>query len=351
MSRSSAQTSAKPASASASTEPSPLAARGRLTRPTSGSSRPARMRQSVVLPAPLGPTRPILSRSALRHDRSRKRTCPPNDLAIDSTAISASSQALDGLGLDLGDHAHLAGPAVRILVLARVLLGQCVDVLVGALLGHLHDAPAHLHVAIRVVRVLHGERDHRVRLEVLVFHAATRRVDANVRTVEVTPHGRDLGAAVAADGGEVAEGLLVEDVAVLVETRGHGYVLPVFNSASTENAWRTDLTASVPPMSTPMSSVSAISASVAPWSRTSSTRWSTQSKQFCETATASAVSSLCFLDSAPSANTSLPISPTARYTFIGDFSIRPLSRFFSVLRSWTCIERPPVKAPSSAWVG
>jgi hypothetical protein len=71
----------------------------------------------------------------------------------------------------------------------------------------------------------------------------------------------------------------------------------------TEKAWRTDFTASVPPISNPMSSVSAISASVAPWSRTSSTRWSTQSKQFWDTATASAVSSLCFFDSAPSANT------------------------------------------------
>src|SRR5258705_7402061 len=105
------------------------------------------MRQRVVLPAPLGPTSPVLSRSAMRHDRSRKRTCPPNDLAIDSTAISGSSHALDGLGLDLGDHAHLAGPAVRILFLAPVLLCQRVDVLVGSLLRHLHDAPAHLPVA------------------------------------------------------------------------------------------------------------------------------------------------------------------------------------------------------------
>ena len=70
-----------------------------------------------------------------------------------------------------------------------------------------------------------------------------------------------------------------------------------------------DTDASVPPISNPMSSVSAISASVAPWSRTSSTRWSTQSKQFCETATARAVSSLCFLEITPSANTFLPSSP------------------------------------------
>ena len=68
-----------------------------------------------------------------------------------------------------------------------------------------------------------------------------------------------------------------------------------------EKAWRTDLVAMEPPIKRPMSRVSAISASVAPWSRTSSTRCSIQSKQFWLTATASAVSSLCFLDSAPSA--------------------------------------------------
>ena len=79
----------------------------------------------------------------------------------------------------------------------------------------------------------------------------------------------------------------------------------------TENACRTDFTASVPPISTPMSSVSLISSSVAPRLRTSSTRWSTQSKQFCETATASAVSSLCFFEIAPSANTRFPRSPYA----------------------------------------
>ena len=54
----------------------------------------------------------------------------------------------------------------------------------------------------------------------------------------------------------------------------------------TEKAWRTDFTASVPPISTPISSVSLISSSVAPRLRTSSTRWSTQSKQFWDTATA-----------------------------------------------------------------
>src|SRR5207249_770267 len=84
------------------------------------------------------------------------------------------------------------------------------------------------------------------RLEIPVLHPAARRVDADVGPVEVAPHRSDLRSAVAADGGEVAERLLVEDVAVLVETRGHGHFLPALNCSSTENAWRIDLTARVP---------------------------------------------------------------------------------------------------------
>src|SRR6267143_2389710 len=249
-----------------------------------------------------------------------------------------SPHRLDGLGQDLHHHAHLARPTVGVLVLAQILLGERVDVIVRALLGHLDDPPANLDIAVWVLGVLDRERDARVLLEILVLHAPPRRVEAHVGAVVFHPDRRHLRRAVRADGGDVGECLLREEVAVLLGDRSHRHVLlAALSSSSTLKAWRADFAASVPPIKSPMSSVSAISWSVAPWSRTSSTRCSIQSKQFCETATASAVSSLCFFDSAPSANTSLPISPNARYTFIGDFSIRPLSRFFSVLRSWTCM--------------
>src|SRR5262245_5124509 len=231
------------------------------------------MRQSVVLPAPVGPTSPVRSRFALRHDRSRKRTCPPNDLAIDSTAITRElAHTLHGLGCDLHHHPHLARLTVWVLVLAHVLLGQRIDVLVGTLLGHLGHAPAHLHIAVRVVGILGGQRHPRIRFQISILHAAAGCVDAHVRPVEIAPHRRHLRPAVGSDGGEVTERLLVEDVAILAETRRHAHFLPALSCSSTENAWRIDFTASVPPMRTPMSSVSAISASVAPWSRTSSTR-------------------------------------------------------------------------------
>src|SRR5207249_8767413 len=237
------------------------------------------------------------------------------DFAMSSSWITPgrSPHRLDRLGQNLHHHAHLARPAVRVLVLAQVLPRERVDVVVGALLAHLDDPPADLDVAVRVLGVLDRERDARVPLEVLVLDASARRAEAHVRAVVVHPHRRHLRRAVRAHGGDVGERLLREEVAVLLGDRSHRHVLlAALSSSSTLKAWRADFAASVPPIKSPMSSVSAISWSVAPWSRTSSTRCSIQSKQFCETATASAVSSLCFFDKAPSAKTSLPISPKAR---------------------------------------
>src|SRR6058998_880703 len=288
-------------------------------RPLSGSSSPARSRQRVVLPAPFGPTRPMRSPSAIRHDSAPKSCCPAYAFWMSSTWIMRegrgvpSSQRLNLLGEDLHGHADLVGAAVRVLVLPEILLGERIDVRVGPLLRHLGDAPTDLDVPVGVVRVLDREGDPRVLPEVPVLHPPARGVDPHVGTIPVAPDRRDLRRVVGADGRQVGKRLLREEVAVVLRNRRHAQSpLAALSCSSTENAWRTDLAASVPPISSPMSSVSAISASVAPWSRTSSTRWSIQSKQFCETATASTVSSLCFLDSARSAKTSLPISPKAR---------------------------------------
>src|SRR6266446_6686268 len=152
-----------------------------------------------------------------------------------------SSHALDLLGKNLDDDTHLAGPAVRIAVLAQVLLGERVDVLVGALLRHLDDASPDLEVAVGVVRVLHRKRDLRIPLKVLVLHPPPGSVEA------------DVGAR-----------LFREQVTAVLGNRRHGHSPLPLSSSTTEKAWRTDLTASVPPIKTPISSVSEISAAVAP---------------------------------------------------------------------------------------
>src|SRR5262245_53716023 len=134
------------------------------------------MRQSVVFPAPLGPTRPMRSPRTTRHEQSRRSAWPPYPLAIDSSEITcgarsslASAHDLDALGRDLVDHAHLARLAVLVLVHPGVLLGERVDVGVRARFGRLRDAAADLEVAVGIVGIHDRERHLRRAPHVLVL--------------------------------------------------------------------------------------------------------------------------------------------------------------------------------------
>src|SRR6478609_1608627 len=55
---------------------------GTETSPSSGSSSPTTMRKSVVLPAPLGPTRPTFSPGLSWNDASTNTSCLPYCLLI-----------------------------------------------------------------------------------------------------------------------------------------------------------------------------------------------------------------------------------------------------------------------------
>src|SRR2546429_7059085 len=149
-----------------------------------GSSSREGARQRVVWPTPFGPTSPIRAPSGTRQDSSRKGRCPAYAFAMSSTWImrapdpplgSGLPRGLDLLGQDLYEHADFAGLAVRVRVLAEVLLGERIDVRVGALLRHLGHASADLDVPVRIVRVLDRERHPRVSPEVLFLHPAARR--------------------------------------------------------------------------------------------------------------------------------------------------------------------------------
>ena len=61
-------------------------------------------------------------------------------------ALAACAEAVDAFGTDLDDDAFLARAEVRILVFARLLLGERVDVLERALVDDRGGA-AHHHVA------------------------------------------------------------------------------------------------------------------------------------------------------------------------------------------------------------
>src|SRR5512137_1821426 len=59
----------------------------RRTWPASTSASPMRIRQRVVLPAPLGPTRPTRWPRVMCHVRSRNTVWAPNDLLASSIWI------------------------------------------------------------------------------------------------------------------------------------------------------------------------------------------------------------------------------------------------------------------------
>src|SRR5687767_11130386 len=65
---------------------------GTDTSPSSGASSPTIIRKRVVLPAPLGPTRPTFSPGLIWNDASTKRICRPYCLLTFENAIMANDQ-------------------------------------------------------------------------------------------------------------------------------------------------------------------------------------------------------------------------------------------------------------------
>src|SRR5688572_2256142 len=70
--------------------------------PLVASSRPARMRSSVVLPQPLGPTRVTNSRSENSRSMSRSTLTSPNDWLMCSMRIVIAALALHRAGPEAG---------------------------------------------------------------------------------------------------------------------------------------------------------------------------------------------------------------------------------------------------------
>src|SRR3989442_9338536 len=137
---------------------------------------------------------------------------------------SRSSHALDLLGKYLDGDANLAGTPVGVPLLTRVLLGQRVDMVVGALLGHLDDSPADLQVSIGVVGILDRERDLRIGFYILVLDPASRGVEPDVRAVVVDPDGSHLRRAVAPDGRDMGERLFRQQITIALGNRRHGHL-------------------------------------------------------------------------------------------------------------------------------
>src|SRR4029077_15806392 len=113
-------------------------------------------------------------------------------------------------GFDLVEDADFAGLAVRILIDAKVLLGELVDAVVGAIFGDFRDAAADFQIAIRIIRIDDGEGDTRIAADVLILLAAPGRVEDDMLTIEVDPDRSDLRPAVGHESGEVGKGPFLE---------------------------------------------------------------------------------------------------------------------------------------------
>src|SRR5947209_3622070 len=133
-----------------------------------------------------------------------------------SSPRELSAHRAEFLWLDLVQHAHFAGLAMRILCLAEIFLRQAVDVIVSTLLRDLDYLAANFKITIRIVGNLDRHGDAWVAAYVFIFHTTQRRVDSNVRSVVVEPDRRNLWTAILHQGAEIGEGFLIEKISVLL---------------------------------------------------------------------------------------------------------------------------------------
>src|ERR1700727_1428979 len=90
-------------------------------------------------------------------------------------------------GFDFIEHAHFARRTVRILILARVLLGKLVDEFVGAFFSDLHHAAANRKMAIWIVWIEDVDADPWIAPDVFVLDASYGGIDQNVLAIVVEP--------------------------------------------------------------------------------------------------------------------------------------------------------------------
>src|SRR5262249_24474889 len=221
----------------------------RCTPPAPGSSTPARMRQRVVLPVPLGPQRPMRSPRPMRHDTSRRSTCPPYPLETASRAITRSpllAHGLDAIGRDDVGHAHLVRLAVRIAIQSQVLPGEGVDVGICSRVCDLRDTALDLHVAVGVVGILDAQGHGGRAAKVLVLDSTLGRVDAKMAAIPVEPDRRHLRRSVGVDGREIGEGLLGSEE--IIESVRHSRHRSILSRRGSRRAFVLSLIAPLSPL-------------------------------------------------------------------------------------------------------
>src|SRR5215467_5054174 len=152
-----------------------------LARPSVGASSPHRMRISVDLPEPLGPSSPYTMPVGTRSETLRSANMSPNARETFSTTIASVTRHRDRRGhpgaqlVGAGGDAdpgreHLVGALVGGLQIARRVLADAVDVLdhaLEALVGERVDRDRHLLADRDVAELGLGHVDPDVELIVL----------------------------------------------------------------------------------------------------------------------------------------------------------------------------------------
>src|SRR5260221_6785776 len=120
------------------------------------------------------------------------------------------------LRLNLVNHPHFAGLAIRVLIGAEMFLGHLIYMGVGAVSCDLDDAAANLEVPVRVFGINHSQRSPRIAPHVLVLLSALGGVHDDEVGFNVAPYRRDLGLAIGHQGSQAGKSAFAEKIAILL---------------------------------------------------------------------------------------------------------------------------------------
>ena len=114
------------------------------------------------------------------------------------------------LGINLIDNPYFARAAIRILILAKILLGHFVYVRIGALFRAVHNASTNRKMTVRIVRVHEIQSNSRIAPHIFIFDAALCGIDEDVLAIIVDPDRRHLRSSVRHDCRELCKRFLLD---------------------------------------------------------------------------------------------------------------------------------------------
>ena len=106
---------------------------------------------------------------------------------VSAPAERGLAHYVSAFGIDLIDNPYFARAAIRILILAKILLGHFVYVRIGALFRAVHNASTNRKMTVRIVRVHKVQSNSRIASHIFIFDAALCGVDEDMLAIIVDP--------------------------------------------------------------------------------------------------------------------------------------------------------------------